>query len=194
MKTLLIKLKSEKKNQKNKEIIIGLDHNMDLLKSEIHNPTQKFLDTLMSNDILPTITRPGRITQTTATFIDNILVSANLHKCFDSALLLDDMSDQPLLTLLKQTKVTDKTPLEFKRRWLNEERLNMIKNSLLLKNWTGLLNSENVDTNFNTFCTVVSNTMDVFTPLVDIRFSAKRKYVEPMMTPSLEKASTKKLK
>ena len=41
-----------------KEMILGMDHNMDLIKSSEHKPTQQFLDDLLNNDVLPTITRP----------------------------------------------------------------------------------------------------------------------------------------
>ena len=98
------KIKSEKK-----ELILGMDHNLDLLKSAEHKMTQNFLDSLLDQDIPPTITRPTRITHSTATLIDNIFVSNNLYWDFESSLILNDISDHlPVLTLLKQTKFTDK--------------------------------------------------------------------------------------
>ena len=54
------------------ELILGMDHNMDLIKSSEHKPTQQFLDDLLDKDIFPTITRPTQVTHTTATLIDNI--------------------------------------------------------------------------------------------------------------------------
>ena len=63
--------------------------------------TQNFLNCLLENDMLPTITRPSRITHNTAALIDNIFVSSGLYRDFDSALILNDMSDHlPVLTLL----------------------------------------------------------------------------------------------
>ena len=62
-----------------KETILGMDHNLDLLKSNVHKQTQALLDDLNDKDILPTITCPIRITQNTATLIDNIFVSEKLH-------------------------------------------------------------------------------------------------------------------
>ena len=59
----------------NKELIMGMDHNFDLLKSATHIATRSFLDTLLGNDILPTITRLTRICKTSATLIDNIFIS-----------------------------------------------------------------------------------------------------------------------
>ena len=45
------------------EIIIGMDHNLDLLKASIHEDTQEFLDINFEKNILPSITRPTRITK-----------------------------------------------------------------------------------------------------------------------------------
>ena len=40
------------------ETIIGMDHNLDLLKANIHEETQEFLDMNFEKNILPCITRP----------------------------------------------------------------------------------------------------------------------------------------
>ena len=68
-----------------------MDHNMDLLKSENHCSTRTFLEDLTDKNIMPTITHPTCIMQNTATLIDNIFVSKNLQKYFESAVILDDI-------------------------------------------------------------------------------------------------------
>ena len=64
---------------KYKHLIIGLDHNLNLLNHHNHRDTQKFLESMMENDHYPCITRPTRITHHSATLIDNIIASGNLH-------------------------------------------------------------------------------------------------------------------
>ena len=54
--------------------IFGMDHNLDLLKSSQHAPTHTFLETTYDCGLLPMITKPMRLTHTTATLIDNIIV------------------------------------------------------------------------------------------------------------------------
>ena len=89
-----------------------MDHNMDLLKGLTHHPTQKFIDEIAEVNLLPTITHPSRITTHSATLIDNIYVSEELHHSFDSALLINDMSDHlPIITMLKQTRILNEEPL-----------------------------------------------------------------------------------
>ena len=52
----------------------------------------------------------------------------------------------------KQTKVKDRTPIEFKSRNLNEDKIMQINNELWSIDWNGQLNNNNCNTNFNTFC------------------------------------------
>ena len=58
-------------------VVIGLDHNMDFLKSNKHESTQDFINQNLELGMLPTVTRPTRITKTSAMLIDNIIVSMN---------------------------------------------------------------------------------------------------------------------
>ena len=91
-----------------KELIIRMDHNYDLLKSNEHKKTEEFLELLINRELFPTITHPTRITKSSATLIDNIFVSTNLHKNSDSAILINDMSDHmPVFNIIE----TDKTQM-----------------------------------------------------------------------------------
>ena len=125
---IISKVKGEKKK---KELIIGMDHNLDLLHSDMHQPTHKFLNTLLDMQLFPTITRLSRITHRMATLIDNIFESEKFHRDYDSAILVSDIADHlPLLCLLKQTKILDKQPLTFESRSLNNDKLLNIKKLL----------------------------------------------------------------
>ena len=68
-------MQNEKKN-----LIIGIDHNMDLLKTDKHRSTQDLLDNILDLKLVPTILRPTRICHTAATLIDNIFISEELDK------------------------------------------------------------------------------------------------------------------
>ena len=107
MERLLKKIKLEK----NKHIIIGLDHNLDLLKSLVHKPTNLFTEMLLDNGMIPTITKPTRISKTTATLIDNILVSEDLQETFQSGILIGNSSDHlPCYTTLENALLSKKAP------------------------------------------------------------------------------------
>ena len=66
-------------NQENKTCIIMGDFNIDLLKFKSHSATDGFLNTLGSNFFQPYIMQPTRITNHSATLIDNILFNSIEH-------------------------------------------------------------------------------------------------------------------
>ena len=190
VKNVITKVQSERDG---KELILCMDHNLDLLKCHLHEPTRAFLDNLVEKGVFPTITCPTRITQTSATLIDNTFVSRKLHLSFDSGILLSDISDHlPSLVLLKQTKLLNKEPLEFVTRNLNEQKLNLINEKLRDIDWNGNLTSSDVNFNFNFLSDTIDRVMDEVAPRRLVKISAKRRYVEPWMTTSLEQSTNKK--
>ena len=70
-----------------------MDHNMDLLKSEQNCNTKSFLDTILDKGLFPLITRPTQITKSSATLIDNLMVSQELYYNSLSRIIINDMSD-----------------------------------------------------------------------------------------------------
>ena len=64
---------------KHHEIILGIDHNLDLLKAHHHSQTSQFLEKTLDLDLTPCISKPTRITIKTATLIDNIMASPRLQ-------------------------------------------------------------------------------------------------------------------
>ena len=150
--------------------------------------------TFISNECVNRRGGGTEILLTTATLIDNIFVSKALHQDFESAVLLNDVSDHmPILTLLKQTKVTDKTNLEFKSRNLNDAKMGVIRDRLFAVDWIGELSHKTSSENFNKFCSIVKSIMGDVSPEQIIIISHKCKYVEPWMTQGIRLASRKKL-
>ena len=81
------------------DVIIGLDHNLDFLKASKHKETSLFINRVFDYGLLPCITRPTRITHTSASLIDNILVSGKLHDHCLSGIAISDLSDHlPVLS------------------------------------------------------------------------------------------------
>jgi len=74
------------------DIFLAGDYNIDLLKINSHALTHSFYNILSLHRFIPTILRPTRITQHSATLIDNIFTNV-LFDSIDSAILIDDVSD-----------------------------------------------------------------------------------------------------
>ena len=177
------------------EIIIGMDHNINLLNSATHLPTHNFMETLSNLNLHPTITRPTRITHHSATLIDNIFISELLHRNFESSILIEDISNHlPLLTMLKQTRLLNSEPLEFNSRCLNDEKLKHVNNILMNVDWIGLLTGTTSNQKFNQFSDKVDSVLDQVAPIKKVKISTKKRFIEPWMTRSLALASEKKLK
>ena len=58
---------------KGKDLYIMGDFNVDLLKAEIHRPTSEFLETFYMGGSYPLVSLPTRITESSATLIDNTI-------------------------------------------------------------------------------------------------------------------------
>ena len=67
------------------------DFNIDLLKDETHRPTSDFLDLIYSYHLVPTILKPTRITETSATIIDNIITNSNEN--IKTGIIVTDITD-----------------------------------------------------------------------------------------------------
>ena len=173
--TAVTELTSKLKLEQKSDIILGMGHNLDLLKLNTHRHAQSFYEIMLENSLLPTITRPTCITQGSATLIDNIFVSENLHRWFESAILLEDISDHlPTLTLLKQTRMTIKAPLTFESRNLSETKLRQINHDLHQMDWISTLDSSDVNDNFDNLMLNIYSVMDKYSPVKQVRISAKR--------------------
>ena len=64
-----------------------------------------------------------------------------------------------------------------------------INNELRGIDWNGLLNSNNCNTNFNTFCGEIKTSMDKVAPIKTIRISGQWRFIEPWLTTGLECSS-----
>ena len=106
-KELITKIK-----EKNDRIVIWLDHNLDLLKFEKHKPTQEFLEWNTDNGLLMSVTKLTRVTHTSVTLIDNIIISQRIYANHLSHILTEDISDHlPCMVSIPELTTCDKGPI-----------------------------------------------------------------------------------
>ena len=111
----------------NVSTVIGLDHNLDLLKSHLHKPTNEFLEKNYSLELFPSINKPTRVTTSTATLIDNVFVSQKLETICKSVVLVDDLSDHyPSVLLISNVKKS----YSIHKRWVRNFKPKSIANIL----------------------------------------------------------------
>ena len=120
---------SSKKNYN--EIIITGDFNFDLLKYDKDNNVMKFLNSLTSQSLIPTISKPTRINDKSASLIDNIFMSnpSNLT----AGIIVTDISDHFPVFVLKNSVFLNQNCNEtfnIKYRLINEITLQNLHNEL----------------------------------------------------------------
>ena len=180
------------KKENPKTIIVGLDHNLDLLKSSQHMVTNEFIQSNLDFGLMPTITKPTRITQTSATLIDNIIVSQNLCGSFTSSVLINDISDHlPTVCIIPSMIHSKKEPVVVASRDTRPKNMKALKRQLSAIDWNELTKSESCSENLETFTNILSDTINRCTPECTRHINHKRLQREPWLTPGLKQSIDK---
>ena len=88
----------------NKKIFLTADWNIDLLKVNYDVKTNQFFNNMLSFGLLPTVTIPTRITERSATLLDNIFSNCTHHQYY-TKVIYDDISDHlPILLHINDAK------------------------------------------------------------------------------------------
>ena len=149
------------KKENPKTIIIGLDHNMDFLKSAEHTLTNDFIQSNLDFGLVPTITRPTRITHSLVTLIDNIIVSQNLCGRYASSVLINDISDHlPTACIIPSLIASKKDPIAITSRDTRPKNMKALKQQLTEINWSIELGGDSCNSNMAMLTNILTNTVD----------------------------------
>ena len=113
------------------------DYNLNLESYNVNDSVNVFVNIMLSSGLLPTITKPTRITDVSATLIDNIFTNAVNSNC-KSGIIYADISDH--LPVILQTPATDnnlnKTQIKtVKRRQYTDQSISNFRSYLININW-----------------------------------------------------------
>lgn len=179
----------DKITKENKEIIIGTDQNLDFLKINNHAHTETFFETNLDAGLVPTITKPTRITHTTATLIDNIYAKITSIDNIQTAILVTHISDHfPCFICIDNIEVNTKTSIKVKYRKLNSKNISNIKNKVKDLTWNDL-DRNNTNQAYNSLTQKIETIMDEVAPLKERSLTHKTKTMEPWMTTGLLRSS-----
>jgi hypothetical protein len=127
------------------QFVVCGDFNLDLLNYLNHNPTLQFLNSMSASYLKPLISKPTRITDNSATLIDNIFLS-NANDC-SAGILLSDISDHyPIFSVIK--KYFAPSPLKqtvVKYRLINDVTLNNLYSKLQSFNFDEIVSCNDCD-------------------------------------------------
>ena len=177
----------ELEKRDNNGIIVGSDHNMDLLKSSNHAPTENFLNANLSLNLVPTITHPTCITKSTATLIDNIFISQSWLEKYNSGILVNDMSDHlPSIVSIKNLKLSKRVPVQITSRDTRTKNINALKNSLKKINWCEIIEPSSPSKSMSNLHERLRHDIDHFTPLKTYCINSKKARREPWVSAGIQ--------
>ena len=186
--TLLKKLKKLKQHK----IILGIDHNLDLLKAHLHKQTNQFLENNLELDFVPCISKPTRITRKTATLIDNVFLSQSLQYQMRPHLIIEDLSDHlPILVILRDLNKSIRGNTLIRSRNLDQNNLEKINKDLLNYDWGSLLSEANADLGFSIFHKTLCTTIDKHAPETTKKINSKKVIRNPWITSGIMRSLTK---
>ena len=182
------------------KLVMGMDHNLDLLKYSKHRPTRDFVSLNENISLVPSITRPTRITTSSATLIDNIFVNSDFVRSLKSQILINDISDHlPICTVIENVNIGLKEKKKIVTRKLTKGKLKLIQIDLQNINWDTYLETycdDNRDVNcvtkvlHNRICESVNK----HAPLKEVSVNIGKIKSEPWITPGIKRSSQRSKK
>ena len=178
--------------EEERKLIIGLDHNLDLMKSDKHKPTKEFIELNLEHELIPTITKPTRITKNSATLIDNIIIGRNYQSAYISMVLLTDLSDHcPTMLEMSNIEIYKKKPKKINSRKLDSLNISKINERIHEIDWDTLLDSQDTETSYNTYHNTISRILNEISPVKELTINPNKVIQEKWMTPGLMKCTAK---
>ena len=146
------------------------DYNIDLLNAGSHDLTNEFVDLMYCNEFLPLISRPTRITATSATLIDNIFT--NNHEDLNSSLngiLVADISDHFPIFHVNCCLTVEETVSYLVTRVYNERNKQNFLQSISMVDWTEICKIPDTQSSFKLFHSMLISLHDKCFPKIRIR-------------------------
>ena len=174
----------------NKHVYLMGDFNIDLMKCNSQHISQEFVETLMSVSLLPLISKPTRVTDRSATLIDNIF--CNILPIPESGIVLSDISDHyPIFTQVP-IKLSPRQNNYQRRRKITANNLINLQNSLKDIDWFFVYNNTDLDLCYDYFIKTITSKIDEHIPFCTRKSSYKRTPRLPWITQSLLRSINRK--
>ena len=175
-------------NHKSHDILIGSDQNFDYIKINEHRNTADLFNMFLSNELIPVITKPTRITHNSATLIDNLYI--RLHQTrITSGIITTKLSDHlPIFAFYGKSPKTKSKPVNINFRNFNESNISLIKHEIEHYDWSAL-KSQDSNIAYDTFLNIINRAIDKVAPMKTINISNKRANREPWITKGILKSS-----
>ena len=141
------------------------DFNLDLLKLDENQYIKDFINQMFSSTFYPLISKPTRITNSSATLIDNIFVN-NLDECHKCGILFTDLSDHlPVFKITSSIKKVNDTHCEIKHRVMNKKTIHRLRQDLEIEDWSDVYDKTDPQEAYNNFYNKLFKLYEINIPL-----------------------------
>ena len=149
----------------NKQVCTMGDFNINSLNYDSHTPTFDFMNILLSNSFLPCITHPTRISNNSATVIDNIFTNSTNSKIISGNILTHISEHFPQFLILENTNISQKKQDILKRDYSSFNE-NSFLNDFTKLDLNYLHNDNDISHIYNKFLEGIANLVDKHVPLI----------------------------
>ena len=178
-------------NKENKEIYVAGDFNTDLLKIDSVSTYQDFYNSITSYGFLPQIINPTRVTESSATVIDNIYLNSFQHNTLSGNLLISISEHFSQFVSVDRKKVDNKKTKMSQRDFVNFDP-NRFRDDISIQNWHN--DSNNVDVLFNDFYWKLDACVNKHAPLKTLTRKQLQLKAKPWITPMISKLISRRNK
>ena len=147
------------------------DFNLDLLKVNEDRNVTKFIDTLSTLTLLPTIVKPTRVTETSFTLIDNIFTN-RIHDVHSGILEIEITDHFPVFAILKHDPIITGDKYKIEYRAFHESNLQNFFENLSSYTNNDFISQENVNESLNNLDKILLDELNKCCPI-------KTKYISP---------------
>ncbi|CAH3165213.1 unnamed protein product, partial [Porites evermanni] len=148
-------IQPHRKNIINKLSYLMGDSTINILNSQSHQPSNEFINLMVSNSLYPLICKPTRLTSTIATLIDNISTN-NLEHCMNSGIFYSDLSDHLPIFQVTHLKLDAETPCRKRlARLINPATIAAFRSKLETIDWSVIYNSDSTSDSYDTFSSLL---------------------------------------
>ncbi|MBY0581188.1 MAG: hypothetical protein K2P53_05865, partial [Rickettsiales bacterium] len=156
---------------------------------------KKFFNDVFEHGAFPLINKPTRITETSATSLDNIITTDIFNKSLKKGIIKCDITDHfPIFfsTSISPVKISQQN-LKFKKRFYTTENLKSFNEQLSLLHWKQLEVSTDANLVYNTFFKTFYELYNANFPISTVKKTTKG-LMSPWITKDLRKSSKIKQK
>ena len=144
---------------------------MDVLQHSIDPYVTSYVENLFLNGLLQLVTKPTRVSNTSATCIDHIL-SNKVYPVYNTYIVTSKLSDHfPIFYVRESASKRSPPPPTVDSRNFSTQNIQKFKNNVSGLHWGEVTSSNNTQTSYDSFLGVLIGLYDIHFPLVQKKFN-----------------------